>query len=159
MERAQALALAREERDYHADLGYPQLYDWTFEVSTRAKRRLAATKYDKQTISLSAWLLDNHDEERILLTVRHELAHAILGPGYGHGDRWRELCLRIGGDGKRLVREDLEGQPEYRYHAVCEECGVVGGLHRLHRTRRTRWQTHRNCGARVRWIDTREATA
>jgi len=29
-------------------------------------------------------------------TVLHELGHAVVGPGHGHGPVWREACARLG---------------------------------------------------------------
>jgi hypothetical protein len=60
----------------------------------------ASTRYYKRKIVFSRlYLRENIDNwHHIEMTIYHELAHALL-PIQGHTKKWKELCLKIGGDG------------------------------------------------------------
>jgi hypothetical protein len=34
--------------------------------------------------------------QQFLQTAKHEIGHAVAGPGAGHGSRWRELAKKVG---------------------------------------------------------------
>ena len=40
-------------------------------------------------------------EAQAINTIRHEIAHIAVGPGHGHGPRWRSSARLIGCDAKR----------------------------------------------------------
>ena len=96
MERKSASILALNlMRDHN-------LVGWTFRFD-RAVRRFGQTTYDNHTITLSGPLTDGSVEAVVRNTVLHEIAHALIGPGFGHGITWRRQAAAIGCDAKRCV--------------------------------------------------------
>lgn len=51
-------------------------------------------------IELSSKLVAINDEDRVKLTILHEIAHALT-EGHGHDAVWKAKLIEIGGDGKR----------------------------------------------------------
>jgi hypothetical protein len=52
--------------------------------------------FKSQTIILSAIAIDVHPDSEVLDTIRHEVAHAIVGPKHGHDGVWKEMALKLG---------------------------------------------------------------
>lgn len=92
---------------------------WSFRFDN-AKRSLGQTNYAKKTISLSRHVTPLIDEEKVRLTILHEIAHAHT-PGHGHGPVWRRMCIAIGGDGKRCTELSFEETPKGKYIATCPQ--------------------------------------
>ena len=107
------------------------LRDWKFDFD-RSVRRFGCCKYATRTISLSAHLVGLNDVERVERTIRHEIAHALAGPGAGHGFRWRVQCSVVGIPAERCYNPKKTNTPSLRYYAVCDECG-----HKFERARMT----------------------
>lgn len=104
------------------------LHDWqvTFDG---AKRRAGQCRYAEQVISLSAGLTQLHSADEVRETVLHEIAHALAGPGAGHGPVWRATARRIGSDASRCVPADAPRLPG-------EWLGVCPAGHTVERHRR-----------------------
>ena len=60
-------------------------------------------------------------------TVLHEIAHALVGPGHGHGPTWKRKCLEVGAAPKRCGQADM---PTGRWTATCSSCGATFDRHR-----------------------------
>ena len=71
------------------------LTGWTFTFGD-SKRRLGACKYKFKRIEIAEYYAANSPEEHVLDTLRHEIAHALAGPGAGHGPEWRVIAVKIG---------------------------------------------------------------
>ena len=67
---------------------------------------------------------DQHESEEVAAIVLHELIHAALGPGFGHGREFKKIAVKLGLEGrmtatiagdkaKALVRAALEGLEAY----------------------------------------------
>ena len=83
-------------------------------------------------IELSTKLVAINDEDRVKLTILHEIAHALT-EGHGHDRVWKAKLLEIGGDGKRCYsREDTNTIERKRtlYQAFCQEHGDRGRFYR-----------------------------
>ena len=52
--------------------------------------------YAEKLLVLSTRLTSVNSPEVVENTIRHELAHALLGPGYGHGPVWRAKAAELG---------------------------------------------------------------
>lgn len=48
-----------------------------------------------------------HGAKEVHETILHEIAHALAGPGAGHGPKWREMARRVG------ARDNAHGAPDY----------------------------------------------
>jgi hypothetical protein len=80
---------------------------WKFEWD-RAKQRNGQTRYSDRTISLSAPRTQLRDEAWVRMTIIHEIAHALVGPGYGHGATWQRKFRSLGGDGARCSSDVID---------------------------------------------------
>ena len=69
--------------------------EWKFSWNNR-KKSFGVCSYQKKTIFLSAFLTVEETEDSIDQTIRHEIAHALVGSGEGHGPRWRQAARLIG---------------------------------------------------------------
>lgn len=121
MNRYDAETLMRDEMRKHG------LRGWSFEWM-RAKHTFGLCQHHKKTLKLSGVFVDCNDEATVLLVIRHEIAHALMGPGFGHGKEWRALCIKIGGDGKTC--SDAEVSVTYAWQGKCGGCGKVTNQHR-----------------------------
>ncbi|NCA70157.1 MAG: sprT domain-containing protein [Sphingobacteriia bacterium] len=75
---------------------FPQLADWSFGWNRRLRAH-GLCRFDRRCIELSAVLTAHEpDGDFVLNTIRHEIAHALAGPGAGHGPRWRAWAVRVG---------------------------------------------------------------
>lgn len=91
------------------------LSDWVFRVNKRttsAGRCLHPFQGLPGVIELSERFMQAFPAET-QNTILHEIAHALT-PGDGHGDRWKEACLRIGARPEPYI-ESLPGL----YQASC----------------------------------------
>lgn len=82
---------------------------WNFEFD-RAKKRLGACHYSKRKITISHYMTEAADEETVTQTLLHEIAHALLPVGAGHGPQWKALAKRIGYTGKRTASNPYVNQ-------------------------------------------------
>lgn len=139
--------LARQLLDEHG------LKDWRFELDF-AKKRAGCCKYRSKTITLSYYYVTANSGEDILDTLLHEIAHAIAGPGTGHGPVWKAVCRRIGARPVRCYDSQRIVMPSGRYQATCPGCSFV--FHRHKRPRAgERWC--RKCGrtrGQIQYVDT-----
>lgn len=86
------------------------LHDWRLVID-RAKRRAGVCRSHERTIGLSGPLTRLHSEEQVRDTVLHEIAHALVGPGAGHGPRWRAMAVRLGTSPERCLPQDAPTVP------------------------------------------------
>jgi predicted SprT family Zn-dependent metalloprotease len=96
---------------------------WCFEFDNSV-RRFGVCKYYNKTIGLSKKLVELNDEEQVKDTILHEIAHAIVGRGNGHGQKWKEVCIRIGAKPERCYSSEDTSTPELKYYAKCGACGT-----------------------------------
>jgi predicted SprT family Zn-dependent metalloprotease len=121
------------------------LYGWKAELDN-GKKRAGACHYSRRVLSFSQHILPNASDEDVLETIRHEVAHAIVGHSAGHGPAFKRQLIEMGGTGRRT---HSMATPELRWKATCPTHGAIG-------TRRTRPQgqhTHRRCGQVITWTD------
>lgn len=117
---------------------------WTFKWD-RAVRRWGQCNYRARTISCSEPLM-SRNPGHFTETVRHEIAHALVGPGHGHDATWRTQARAIGADPVTCHAAD-EPVPA-RWAATCNDCGkVVAERHRL--TAAARTYRHLACTRKV----------
>lgn len=103
---------------------------WRFELDG-AKRRLGCCHRDSMVISVSKHLSALNGPEIIRNTMLHEIAHALAGPGAGHGRKWQSLAISIGCDGQRCYSGTV-AVPKAPYIGVCPnpDCGHSTTAHR-----------------------------
>jgi len=89
VELNKAASLARSLMDEYG------LHNWTF-VWDQAKRRIGQTKHAPKTISLSQPLTLINPQSIIEDTIRHEIAHALVGTRHKHDIVWRRKAVEVG---------------------------------------------------------------
>lgn len=118
MELELAAKLTRENLDKW------ELNEWKVKFNDR-HCSFGLCSYDEKTIYLSRHLVVLNSVERVMNTILHEIAHALLGPGFGHSKEWKNLCIKIGGNGIRCYTEANTVTPKFlrKYTYVCITCG------------------------------------
>lgn len=89
---------------------------WRFKWDNAA-RRFGQCHYGNKTISMSRQLTVQRSEASVRNTMLHEIAHALVGPGAGHGPIWQAKAISIGCDGNRCSNDKVE--VAYKYVAKC----------------------------------------
>jgi predicted SprT family Zn-dependent metalloprotease len=97
------------------------LVGWTFKFDT-ATKRFGVCRYGRREIGMSRRLTLANDEAQALDTVLHEIAHALVGPGHGHGPVWKAKAREIGARPKACVAS-TEVVLVGKYKAYCAFCG------------------------------------
>lgn len=115
MKEQQALDLG------YALLGANSLNGWNIDISNRPKLRLGCCKYKSKIIQLSKWVFDQCPEF-VENTIRHEIAHAVLGPGYGHGPRWKVEAVRLGAIPRSCIAVPINKRAAFKWKLVCPNC-------------------------------------
>jgi predicted SprT family Zn-dependent metalloprotease len=116
------------------------LNDWAFGWDN-ARRRLGACHYAKRLVSLSRHLVRLNGPAEIREVMLHEVSHALVGPGHGHGPVWRAMARRLGCRPARCGNADM---PTGKWRATCPCC--TRAFHRHKKPKRlTGWHC-RVCG-------------
>lgn len=105
------------------------LIEYNFQW-TEGKRIFGYCNYNKKIIGLSLPLTELNSEEEVKDTILHEIAHALAGKGTGHGNKWKEMCLKIGAKPERCWDKNNVKEPEGKYIVSCSTCGYVRQAHR-----------------------------
>ncbi len=95
------------------------LKDWDFQFNDR-RTCFGLCSYYKKTIYLSRYLVELNTPARVMNTIKHEIAHALLGPAHGHNETWKKLAVQIGCDGNRCYSEVNTVIPKPLYEYVYE---------------------------------------
>lgn len=105
---------------------------WRFDFNNR-KGAYGVCSHSTKTIYLSIPLTKAViNPDSVKNTILHEIAHALVGSGYGHGYVWQRKAREIGCDGQRCnSHEKDETQVRYKYLATCPSCGKKVGASRL----------------------------
>lgn len=104
---------------------YCPLYSFVWDRSTRRKGQC---RRDVGEIGVSRPIAKLNTFECMMLTVTHEIAHALTPRG--HNEVWRAKCLAIGGDGKQYYDTNETVTPK---KWVLYKNGVQTNIKRLRR--------------------------
>ena len=91
--------MARRLMDEHGLTG------WTLAF-VEATKRLGTCNYSHRVIRIGRSHALDGSEAQIRNTVLHEIAHAIAGPGAGHGPLWKATARRIGATPRARTHEN-----------------------------------------------------
>lgn len=125
MDKGQLRAYALEQMERYRLLEK----GWTFQFDN-ARRRFGVCRYNRKLISLSRTLVELNSEDECRDTVLHEIAHALAGPGAGHGPEWKRMCRLVGARPQRCYAQGEVREPEPRYVARCPSCRNEIGFQR-----------------------------
>ncbi|HYH69629.1 MAG TPA: SprT-like domain-containing protein [Urbifossiella sp.] len=133
-------ALARRLMDENG------LTSWAFRFNKNLVRSgVCRRKLGRGSIELSAYYVQLNPLTVIVDTIKHEVAHAIVGPEHGHSEAWRAKCRELGCKPEVTYGMDVK-MPAGKYQAVCPSCNT-----RFHRHRKPRVDGcyhHEDCGPR-----------
>ena len=115
MNLSAAMTLAKQLLKKHS------LQDWNFKFDY-ARRRFGCCNFTTTTISLSKILVELNPPQKVLDTLLHEIAHALVGPRHNHDLIWKEKITEIGGKPKAQFREAEVAIPKSKFVAVCPNC-------------------------------------
>lgn len=123
-----------------------ELFDkgWRFKL-TRAHLILGTCNYTNKFIGISRYHIQYGTDEEILDTIRHEIAHALVGPGYGHGLIFQAMTRKLGttSASKKKVTQSSPRQ----WEMICSCCGfTIARRHRRMSIRKLRRKFHVACG-------------
>jgi len=109
------------------------LGNWKIVWQNNTRSRIGLCKHENKTIELSSFALERMKDKRDMVdVVLHEIAHAMVGPGNGHGKVWKKACIKIGAKPERCIDYDaLDRKPtdtKYSYH--CKVHGFQFGASR-----------------------------
>lgn len=90
MDKREAVALTRKHLD---DNG---LDDWHARVNPRLRSTLGRCRYTPKWIELSVPFIEANDADVVEQVILHEIAHAIVGWGHGHGRLWKAKARELG---------------------------------------------------------------
>lgn len=69
---------------------------WRVRFNPRLTRALGRCNYRTKTIEYQPRYMEQNDWAQVQTTVLHEVAHAIVGYGHGHGATWAQAARRLG---------------------------------------------------------------
>lgn len=103
---------------------------WTFKFDN-ARSRFGCCKHGIKTITLSRYLVELNDQRRVLNTILHEIAHALVGPKNGHNKVWKRKAIEIGCTGERCYTSKDTVSPPKAFKLTCPACGKVSFQNRV----------------------------
>ncbi len=113
MDKYDAVTLAR---DLLKDYGLPS---WDVKLN-KNKRQLGVCKQNLKRIELSEHYVTMNAREKVIDTILHEIAHALVGVEHGHDAVWKEMCVRLGCN--PMSCESSAEMPEGDWRAECPTC-------------------------------------
>lgn len=133
MDLQQLETIARQEFLAHGLVG------WSFGWAN-TKRRLGACKYRLRQIEIAEFYALHNPPEKVLDTLRHEIAHALAGPKAGHGPRWKAIARRIGATPRACDTSHETVVKPGDWQATCVACQKI-----YHRYKRPQSLTGYRC--------------
>ena len=119
MELVEAYKKIREQMDKH------ELHDWL--LSFAHNKYIACCKHKSKVIEFNTDWIPAMNDESLIDTALHEIAHALVGRGERHGFKWMKKCIEIGCRPTEhcdfLTREDSTKQN--KWSLVCPSCGCT----------------------------------
>ena len=96
------------------------LDDWIFGFDL-ARVRAGQCNYRQKKITLSVSFCCFASKEEVLDTVLHEIAHALVGPGHQHNNKWKTMANIIGCKGEIYHTVD-HSEDQWQTKCLNTEC-------------------------------------
>lgn len=94
---------------------------WAFQWDNSI-RRFGLCRQRRRCITISKPLCALNTYAEAKDTILHEIAHALVGPGMGHGPTWVTQALAIGCNGKRCYDSSVVVLPPSKFIGTCPAC-------------------------------------
>jgi predicted SprT family Zn-dependent metalloprotease len=127
---------------------------WRFCWDKRPLRRLGHTRYRQKEIGLSVTPTQYGTKAEVEDTIRHEIAHALVGPGYGHDEVWQRMARHVGATPKASTmtqNHSVMAKQAAKYTATCGCPGQVHGIQRMTESQRLYGSRCKRCGAKLQF--------
>jgi len=129
---------------------------WTFRFSNK-KTIMGTCYHGEKVIEFSKWYVESHPNE-IEDTIRHEIAHALVGPDHDHDYVWRRKCLEVGARPERCYDSNspqVTRSVKHNWLLECDNprCENTTKWKRDRMTRRSRYAICPNCARPLRITD------
>ena len=98
---------------------------WTFDWDT-AKVRFGQCTFWTRRIQMSKALTLANNETEVRDTILHEIAHALVGPGQGHGRLWKLQAHAIGARPEACYSSKNTKHADSPYTFECMDCHLIG---------------------------------
>ena len=126
---------------------------WALKLDT-AKRRAGICRHRTREIGLSVVYAETITREWVIEVMKHEIAHALVGPGHGHKQVWRNKAIEIGSTGEQYYKgpeADHAGHAKYIGSCGCKKHyryrlpeAVTSSILNL---------ACKRCGGQITWIE------
>lgn len=117
---------------------------WKFEIADVVAGRTTVLGYCDErtfTITLQRSHVELSSEEMVMNTIKHEIAHAMVGCRNGHNAKWKRAARMIGANPESCAnRGDLTDEyikENYKYQLCLVENGVIIERLRMYQKRRS----------------------
>lgn len=100
---------------------------WSYELDG-SRTRFGVCKHDRKVLGFSRHNIRLNNEADVLDTIRHEIAHALVGAGHGHDLVWKRKAREVGARPQRHTAKHVK--VAYKWVATCR-CGIEFGRNRL----------------------------
>ncbi len=92
------------------------LAEWRIAFNTDGKVQfLGLCDFKSQTIILSRYGIELSPDIEVMNTIKHEIAHALVGPNNGHNQKWADKALLIGAHASNCAHYSI---PEHVIDAI-----------------------------------------
>lgn len=111
---------------------------WRVRFNPRMTRALGRCIYGRKTIEYQPKYMDENTLDEVIMTIRHEVAHASVASYHGHDSVWRAKCIELGGNGKRY---NNTANLSRKFTGTCPTC-----KREIQKDRRTQQACGKCCG-------------
>lgn len=115
-------------------------------VIGNGRRLYGCCRYSKKEIWLSLQFINSATDEQILDVILHEIAHALVGLGIGHGKRWKVEAKKLGAIPKSIVKGI---NIDMAWIATCSKCGKI--FNRMKRTKQGKIYLCNKCHVELKY--------
>ena len=100
---------------------------WSF-VFNDNRSSLGLCRYATKTIELSIHFVDNASMFNVRDIILHEIAHALVGWQAGHGLKWKQKAIELGGSGERCGMMN----PPTKFKGECSQHWHHTNMRKIH---------------------------
>lgn len=93
--------------------------------------------YHDRTIKLSRPLTKLRSAQAVRLTIMHEICHARVGAGHGHGRVWQAEMRKFGLPVDRCSQDEVDKSSISNWEGTCPSCGKISHMIRKPRVERS----------------------